>query len=204
MTGTLGTSSRLALSSVLLLTLLACPESAPTAPQAVDSPEAGIRLTDLPEGFRLVSSDGGEIVLKRKPELPTGTAVVSATPEQEAGVNLFKAVNDQKAEIESRPEGKFQGQTELGSHLGPAYLTRGRWSDNGVETEEMRLFSLHPTGNRMVVITYTYAVFGDTKDRASQAMEILGLVEGMDTRPSETRPSETRPSEQSPGDEAPA
>jgi len=189
MTGTLINAqnfARLALSSVLLLTLLACPESEPpTVLRSVDSPEAGIRLTDLPEGFRLVSSDGGEIVLERKPELPPGTAVIAATEEQDSGVNLFKAVNDQKEDIESRPEGKFQGQTELGSHLGPAYLTRGRWSDNGAETEEMRLFALHPTGNRMVVITYTYAVSGDTKDRASQAMEILGFIEGLDAEPTE-------------------
>lgn len=174
----------------LLLPLAACQESepppSPAAPQPVESPGAGLRLTDLPEGFRLVSAEEGEIVLERKPELPPGTAVVTATSEQVAGVNLFDAVNGQKEEIEARPEGRFYGQTELGSHLGPAYLTRGRWTEDGAEMEEMRLFSLHPQGNRMVVITYDYALSGDTKDRAEHAMEILGLVEGLEAAAEES------------------
>lgn len=176
----------------LLLAAAGCrepePPPSPAAPQPVKSPEAGIRLSDLPEGFRLVAVNGGEILLERKPELPPGTAVVTATPVQTAGVNLFAAVNEQKEEIESRPDGKFYGQTELGSHLGTAFLTRGRWTENGQEMEEMRLFSLHPQGNRMLVITYRYALSGDTKDRAEQAMEILGMVEGLEAPPAEGSP----------------
>jgi len=192
---------------LLLLATAGCqepePPPSPAAPQPVKSPEAGLRLSDLPDGFRLVAVNAGEILLERKPELPPGTAVVTATSEQAAGVNLFAAVNEQKEEIESRPEGRFYGQTELGSHLGPAYLTRGRWTENGQEMEEMRLFSLHPQGNRMLVITYRYALSGDTKDRAEQAMEILGMVESLEAPATDGSPEEASEGEGSEGSTSP-
>lgn len=169
------------------------PPPAPAAPQRVENPEAGLALTDVPDGWRLVSNQGAEIVLERKPQLPPGTATVAATEEQQAGVNLVDAVNEQKAEIEQRPEGRFQGQTELRGPLGTAFLTRGRWSNEGTDWEELRIFSLHPGGNRMVVLTYDYALTGDTKDRAEQVMELLAYVEGLATAATtpEATPEET-------------
>lgn len=159
------------------------PPVAQNAPQRVDNPGVGISLADVPDGFRLVSNEGDRIVLERasqpgsQTQADSGRVEITATEPKKSGANLVAAVNDQKTEIEGRPEGKFEGQVELASHLGTAYLTRGRWTENGKEMEEMRLFSLHPEGTRMLVITYTYAVSGDTRDRANQAMDILSEVE---------------------------
>lgn len=159
-------------------------------PRRISNARVGIDLVGLPEGFRLVSHEGAEIVLERKPELPPGTAVITA--EEPAGnVNLVAAVNEQATAIEERPGGSFQGQTELGSHFGPAYLTRGRWAEEGSEKEEMKLFSLHPESSRLLVITYTYPLTGDTKDRATQIMDVLASLEapaadtGKDSTPEE-------------------
>jgi len=185
--------TRLTLALGLCALVVACaqpePPPAPAAPQRVENPEAGLALTDVPDGWRLVSNRDAEIVLERKPELPPGTATVTATEEQRAGVNLVDAVNQQKAEMEERTDGRFQGQTELRGPLGTAFLTRGRWSQDGTDWEELRIFSLHPGGNRMVVLTYDYPLTGDTKDRAEQVMELLGYVEGLAT--AETTPEAT-------------
>lgn len=164
------------------------PEPEPAAPQRVENRSLDLVLASIPEGFRLESNQEGEearIVLVRKPELPPGTAVVEAAPEQSAGVNLVAAVNDQKEHIESLPEGKFQGQTELMSETtGTAYLTRGRYRDeSGTEVEQMRAFTQHPTANRLVTLTYTYALSGDTKDRGQQMLELLGEVEPLAAAP---------------------
>jgi len=164
------------------------PEPAPAAPQRVENHSLGLALASIPEGFRLESNQEGEearIVLVRKPELPPGTAVVEVTAEQAAGVNLVAAVNHQKEWIETLPEGKFQGQTELMSETtGTAYLTRGRYRDeSGAEVEQMRSFTVHPAANRMVTVTYTYALSGDTKDRGQQMLDLLGEVEALAPMP---------------------
>lgn len=180
---------RRAATNLLALTLVAltagcggaAPPTEPAPLQRVENASLGLALASIPEGFRLEANSEGEeprIVLVRKPELPPGTAVVEVGPEQIAGVNLVAAVNEQKAYIESLPEGNFQGQTELMGPTGTAYLTRGRYRDEaGAEVEQMRAFTLHPAANRRIVVTYTYTLSGDTKDRGQQMMELLGEIE---------------------------
>lgn len=160
------------------------PVPEPAAPQRVENSSLGVALASIPEGFRLEANAEGEearIVLVRKPELPPGTAVVEVGPEQRAGVNLVAEVNTQKAHIESLPEGNFQGQTELMGPTGTAYLTRGRYrGETGAEIEEMRVLTLHPSYpevKRLLTLTYTYELSGDTKDRGQQMLELLGEVE---------------------------
>lgn len=153
------------------------------APQRVESPGLGIALAALPRGFVLESDGEGGIVLGRHPELPPGTVTIEATEAQQAGVNLVVAVNDQKTRIESLPEGKFQGQTELAGPTGRAYLTRGRYLEPaGTRVEELRIFTLHPeypAVNRMLTLTYVYPAAGDSTERAEQIMEVLGEVEAL-------------------------
>lgn len=196
MIGTLRIPSQLALSSVLVLTLLACqtsePPPAPTAPQPVPNPQLDLQLTGIPEGFVLGSNEGEEIVLERRAGLTPGTVLVTALPELErGGVNLVAALNERADEVAEKG-GKLR-QVELGSHLGPAYLARSRWPEEGGEKEQMQIFALHPTANRMLLITYDYPLTGDTQDRREHMMDVLSLVEGLDAAPAEEGSSEEAP-----------
>ena len=163
------------------------PPPPPAAPQPVENEQLALRLTDVPEGFVLASNEGEEIVLERRAGLTPGTIVVTARPELErGGVNLVAALNDRAAEV-AEGGGKLR-QVELRSHLGPAYLARSRWpgedgengGEGGGETEQMQIFALHPTANRMLVITYDYPLTGDTQDRREHMMDALGLIAALD------------------------
>lgn len=185
-------TSRLVVCAVLVSLAAGCggapePPPAPEPAQRVESPSLGLALAAVPEGLALAANEEGRIVLsgQPEPEQPPGTFTVEATPEQTAGVNLVQAVNDQKARIEGLPEGDFQGQLELVGPTGTAYMTRGRYLDEaGTRTEEVRIFALHPSANRMVVVTLVYPVGGDPQPRAQQAMEVLGEMEAL--APAET------------------
>lgn len=152
------------------------PEEAAPA-ERVENPELGIALATVPEGFRLVSNDADGILLERKPELPPAEARIVVGPVQEAGVNLVAAVNDYKAEVEAKPEGKFLGMIEMMGPLGTAFSVRGRHAEGGEAVEEIRLLSVHPLENRMLTVVYGYAVPSDAKARMDEAMVVLGEIE---------------------------
>jgi len=182
------TVATLILPLALALTGCAEPPPSPSAPQAVENPQLGLRLTDVPEGFVLGANEGEEIVLERRAGLTPGTMVVTARPELErGGVNLVAALNERADEVAET--GGILRQVELGSHLGPAYLARSRWpgddgdnggGDNGGEREQMQIFALHPTANRMLVITYDYPLTGDTQDRREHMMDALGRIAALE------------------------
>lgn len=156
-------------------------EADPVSPAArrVESPEMGIALARLPKEFEVVSTEGEEIRLTARKSFPQGTVSIAIGPEQRAGVDLTEAVRQQKAHIESLPEGDYRGNVELGSPIGTAYTTRGRYLDDEERIEEIRLFAVHPTANRLLWVKYTYPAGGDTKTRMDQAMEILGELEAL-------------------------
>lgn len=155
------------------------PPPSPAAPQPVENPQLGLELTDVPEGFVLESNEGEEIVLERRAGLTPGMMVVTARPEPErGGVNLVAALNERAEEVAEM--GGVLRQVELGSHLGPAYLARSRWPEDGGEREQMQIFGLHPTANRMLVITYDYPLSGDTQDRREHMMDTLGRIAALE------------------------
>jgi hypothetical protein len=112
-------------------------------------------------------------------ELAPGTVTYEVTEPAAAGPNLVAAVNAREEELRGLPAGQFFGQGELGSHLGPAYSTRGRFTDESGQTvEEIRIFAVHPDGERLVYLTYRYPpAAGQTPRRMEQAMAALGWVE---------------------------
>lgn len=176
------------LAVALLLVLAACAGGgdAPAVagePQRVENESLGIAVV-IPPGspFELVANEGDEIRLHYSGdgEYAAGEVVYSAFPVQDYGVNLYDAVNRRKEEIEARAEGQFFGQGELGSHLGAAFNTRGRYrGEGGEEVEELRIFAVHPTVNRILHMTYRYPPApGQTQARMmDQAFVAFGYVE---------------------------
>jgi hypothetical protein len=154
----------------------------PAAAERVESPALGVVLVEPgAAGFDLVTNEGETLLLVRHAtaEDAEATLTYEASPPQVAGVNLVEAVKQQKAAIEARPDGKFMGQAQLMSQFGNAYSTRGRYTGGaGEELEEIRLFAVHPAGDRLLSLTYRYRpTEGGTKERLEQAMTALGLVE---------------------------
>lgn len=155
----------------------------PTEAERVENPALGIVLVGpQAAGFDVVTNEGEALALVRPAsgEEHEATLTYEASPPQVAGINLVEAVNQQKAAIEARPDGKFLGQVQLMSEvLGNAYSTRGRYTGpGGQEVEEVKLFAVHPSGDRLLSVTYLYRpTEGGSKARLDQAMAGLGLIE---------------------------
>lgn len=162
------------------------PKSETAAPAALPEPvvnrDLGLTLDDpASAGFQLAANEGTTLELSYPPgDGREGAHLTFEVGEpQLAGVNLIDAVNAQKAAIEAHPDGRFLGQVQLGSQIGTAFSTRGRYTgDDGREVEEVRLLAVHPAGDRLLALVYRYhPTPGDTKERINQAMAALGLVQ---------------------------
>jgi hypothetical protein len=161
-------------------------EAAPAAPRRIENPQLAIALAGIESsGFELDANDGATLRLTRPAAEGSEAATLTyeAGEAQVAGVNLVDAVNQQKQAVEARPGGQFFGQVQLMSQLGNAYSTRGRYTgEGGGEVEELRLFAVHPAGDRLLSLVYVYpAQPGGTQARIEEAMAGLGLVEPLDT-----------------------
>jgi hypothetical protein len=159
-------------------------EAVAAEPDRLESAEMGIAVVDPAGGiFEPEANEGGEIRLRfvGDEEHAPGTVIYRAEPEQDYGVNLVEAVNARKAELETMPGGEFLGQIELRSHLGTAYSTRGRFTDEkGRTLEAMRIFAVHPTANRLLHMTYRYEPApGQTTTRFEHATTAFGYVEAL-------------------------
>ncbi|MEM6457014.1 MAG: histidinol-phosphate transaminase [Acidobacteriota bacterium] len=74
-----------------------------------------------------------------------------------------------------------QGYLELVLQLGAAFQSRGRFAaEDGTAMEETRIFSLHPEGDRMVVVSYRYPAGDEAATRLrveDHLYELLGALE---------------------------
>ena len=72
--------------------------------------------------------------------------------------------------------------------LGTAYSTRARFEEDGQAVEEIRIFAVHPAGNRLLHMTYRYEpAAGQTQARMmDQAFEAFGYIEPLTTTGEET------------------
>lgn len=180
----------------LLLLVAACGGFEPEAPPAADapagerveSPALGIAVAHLPEGLAVAANQGTELVLKPAGERP-GTLRVEVAPPSRAGVNLVQAINDHKAAVEAQPEGEYRGQVELMGPLGTAYASRGRYTAEGGPIEELIVFTIHPAGDRLLSLIYSYPVPDDTEARRDELMTLLGEIEGLGTPAEEAAPA---------------
>lgn len=162
-------------------------------PVRLESPEVGIAV-EIPAGASFTAAGtAGDVLRLTSPgeqgegdvDLGPATVVYDAEPPQQAGVNLVDAVNRRAEEIRSRPDGEFFGQGELGGPLGAAYSTRGRYrEEDGGEIEELRIFAVHPDGDRLLHMTLAYEpVAGQTQARLEQALSAFGWIEPLESAP---------------------
>lgn len=150
---------------------------APTEPAGLDCPQLGIRLSSVPSAFTVVGNQGDELVLAPAEEGASGHLTVRTETPDVGGVNLVAAVQAHQQQIESLPEGTYLGQQELVTPVGTAFWSRGSYTAGSVTTEETAVLAVHPDGQRMLILTYTYPRAADSTARVENLLEVLGEVE---------------------------
>jgi len=144
----------------------------------VENAELGLALAHLPAGFEVETNEGGELVLARSDAQDPARLTFELGPVQSSGVNLVERVWEEKARIESLPDGQYRGQNELGGvPLGTTFTSRGRFRDEaGERVEEYRALLVHPTQNRVLVLDFEYPVPPPDEAEKSHRLEQLMLV----------------------------
>jgi hypothetical protein len=167
------------------LTLVACQPAQETAdsapaperePVRVENADLGVAVADLDSFFQVSSTDGATIVLRSADPAVAGELTISAAePKAAGGVNLVAAIEEHKASVEARG-GEFKGQRELGGPLGTAFYSRGHYTaEDGTPTEETKIHTVHPHGDRVLHLTYVYPQGEDSAQRIQdQLFAVLG------------------------------
>ncbi|MEE8524927.1 MAG: hypothetical protein V3T72_13415 [Thermoanaerobaculia bacterium] len=164
------------------------PEPAPGAAavgERVENAAAGVAITAVPPVMKLVAVDGERIVLGLFEEGAAGEIIVTPGEPEVGGINLVAAVESHKQEILQRPGGDYKGQRELGSHLGTAFYSRGRYlmsQDGDALEEETVIFLVHPWGDRTLQLIYRYPAGEDSTERIQDHLfALLGEIEPLAT-----------------------
>ncbi len=147
----------------------------------VENAEVGVAVAALPTFFQVAVNEGPRLELAPAASDGAGLLVIVAGEPQTAGVNLVAAIEAHQAEILARPGGEYKGQRELGSHLGTAFYSRGRYAtEGGAVEEETVVFLVHPRGGRTLELRYRYPA-GDGEDTRMRIedhlFEVLGELE---------------------------
>jgi len=173
----------LLLSSLLLVGpgWLACSRNDHEAPagQRLENSSLGIAIAAVPAPFVVSANDGPALELRAPGDTGEAILFVEATGEISGGINLVAEAEGMQDWFEQQPEGQYFGNLELGTPLGPAFTSRGSYVLDGVEVEELRVFAIHPTSNRLLRLTYRYGP-GEGKERLQQLAEVLGEFEALD------------------------
>lgn len=154
------------------------PELEITEPERVENADLGIAIADLPDAFSVIGASGPTLELEATGEAGSGRAVLAAGPEETFGINLVEAVKERKAIFEEAPGGQYFGNRELGTPNGTAFTARGAYDGESGPVEETWVYTIHPTANRLLTITYTYPT-GEAEVRVNQLLLLLGEIEGL-------------------------
>lgn len=173
--------SRTALFLCLTPLLFACAPKVETpapTPERVSNETLGVAVAALPQGATVVANDATLAFDLSGPGEAT-RCQIEVGPEQR-GVNLVEEIRGQRAAFEALEGGSYVGNTELMSPLGPAYAARGRFTGPAGAVEEVRLLTLHPSGNRLLVLRCAYprTTDEDSKTRFGAIIGLLGELEG--------------------------
>lgn len=172
--------------AALLLTVGCSYQSDEPEARRVESPELGIVLADIPETFEVVADRGGPLALAPVDPAVGGRVLFSLRVPEVGGINLVGAVHKHQARIEGLPSGDYRGARELRTPHGPAFYSRGRYERDGNLVEDTHLFMLHPTGDKMLDIAYTYPAADDSSERIESLINVIAEIEGMGSRPQES------------------
>jgi hypothetical protein len=174
------------LAPLLLLLVGAFSTGCSTSPQEtapaprVENSGLGIALATVPSPFVVGTNEGSTLKLRAPGETSEGILFFEVAGETRGGINLIAEAEGMQDWFEQQPDGQFFGNLELGTPLGPAFTSRGSYTLDGVMIEELRVFAIHPSSNRLLRMTYRYSP-GEGKERLQQLAEVLGEVEAFDT-----------------------
>ena len=162
---------------LIALSVAACagPPAPPPDP-GVENIDLGIRLTAVPDGLVVTDNQGTSLQLRPADENVGGVLWIAVSPEQ-VGINLVEAVKAHQERIEGLPEGDYKGAQELQGPLGTAFYSRGRFVEDGAMVEETVVLTLHPSGNRLLTISYRYPAGEDSARRVEQLIDVLSYLE---------------------------
>lgn len=171
------------LSVVILGLSFAC--SKPSAPERseatrVENAALEIALAALPGPFEVAVNEGAQLELSAIGTEGPGTVIFSVEAETAGGINLVAEAEGTQAWFEAQPGGRYFGNLELVTHLGPAFTARGSYREGATEIEELKVFLLHPSPNRLLTVTYRYPP-GEGKERMQELAELLGEIEALET-----------------------
>jgi hypothetical protein len=147
-------------------------------PGRVENLQVGVAVAALPSYFRVEANEGPRLELVPAAAGETGRLLIVAGEPETAGINLVEAIKAHKEEILARPGGEYKGQRELGSQLGTAFYSRGRYTGSGGATEEETVvFLVHPWGDRTLELVYRYPA-GDGEETRRRIEDHLFAVLG--------------------------
>ena len=183
--------ARLAAMALLATTLVSCQGGEPVAetpPQrALESTAVGVHISDLPTVFEIATNGDDGLRLHAPSLAGPSTMVVTLSGEYPSGLNLIDAVQQELDNYDTLPEGQQFGQTQLIAPIGLTYMARGRYQEEDSQVEELKALLVHPWGNRLLSLTYSYPLGTDTAERGAQLMELLGAMEPLE-EPAESEP----------------
>lgn len=168
-----------ALAAGLILLVAACAQEAPKEPAAPPPPvkvvnaQLGIEVAAVPDGLEVEPTQDATIVLVLKDKTQEGRIVIEAGPKEKGGINLVEAAQQHKTAALAREGGVYKGRTELGAPLGTAFTSRAQWTEGGRTLEEIKVFLIHPSRDRKLLIDYRYPAGADTPKRMSDHIYAL-------------------------------
>lgn len=200
--GTVGFRPKWALLTLSVALLAACGKAAPENPNKlprVENPTLGLAIGAVPPAFSVKTEQGAEIVLERK-EGEGEVKIFEEAPEV-GGVNLVDMVWKWKDAYEAMPEGQFHGQVEIITPLGPGYTVRGSFQDeDGNPAEERRIFTLSPSGDKALVLVYSYPPGNNPRERMEEMFELASELESLAFQPTGPPVTEEPAAEPAPAD----
>ena len=166
----------IAAAAMLVVLALSCGPTAPPPDPGIENADLGIRLTAVPESLAVVQNQGPSLELKPAGETASGRLWFSVGPEVD-GVNLVAAIKDHQHQIEAHPDADYKGAQELTGPFGSAFYSRGRFLEGADTEEETAVFLIHPSGTRLLTISYRYPAADDSAARVEQLIDVLGYLE---------------------------
>lgn len=170
---------------LLYICLIGCggAEETADAPRGpvVELPAINLAFDALPAGFVVGSSSADTVELVPSDPEANGRMWVEAGEISDFGIDLVQVVTDQtEAYAQFDNSEYFGGRKLVIAAAGEAYYVRGRYDENGERREELRLFLVHPSENRLVSLHYAYPAGDDSADRVQELFALAGELAVLD------------------------